>query len=599
MTRSLSFVSGKFSALRIRTKIFLAFIAVIFSSILLVSTVLMNTSKRIIETNAREFSRELVRQAAAIADWRAKDFEKFAFATTDDSTLKKKLRDFDASAKSERQVFAHNLIDGVNRQAALDQFIRSFAILSPSGKLFSWDKKNNVFHPDAVPSEIYPDLGGLYRSLKAAGEKTVWIGAGGDGGKVIFARRIIDSESFDDLGLFAAEIDAAYFDLAMQEDSPLREGTLIIADEAGRLLFSNGKGRTSSEGIAKAFSQASNAEVFVSEDESVMTFAIETMVKRWKVICVLPLAYLLRHEGSTRLAVILVSVAALLFAVVLSLGLSSGITKNIKALERSMRTIEKGDFNIRIEPHSLDEVGLLGLRFNIMANKIDELINTVYRERLAKKELEFKALQAQINPHFLYNTLGSIKWLAKKDGQDSVETMISTLIKLLRFSVSASEFTTLEEELRYVSNYLVLQKLRYEDRFSFEFRSDESASGLRVLRFVLQPLVENALYHGIELSKGSGLIRIGAERRPDALLLTVEDNGIGFDEKEIERLLAEPKKEYPGLNSIGIKNVNDRIKLHFGEEFGLVFSARTGGGTVVKVRLPILSGDEEGMCTSS
>jgi sensor histidine kinase YesM len=199
-----------------------------------------------------------------------------------------------------------------------------------------------------------------------------------------------------------------------------------------------------------------------------MTFAIETMVKRWKVVCVLPLAYLLRHEGSTRIAVILVSLSSLLFSVALSLGLSSGITKNIKALERSMRSIETGDFNIRIEPHSLDEVGLLGLRFNLMANKIDELVNSVYRERLAKKEMEFKALQAQINPHFLYNTLGSIKWLARKNGGDSVETMISTLIKLLRFSVSIRIHLG-GGGARVRFHYLLLQKLRYEDRFSFEF----------------------------------------------------------------------------------------------------------------------------------
>jgi len=589
----------RFSALRIRTKIFLAFIVVIFPSILLVSTVLMNTSKRIIETNAKEFSRELVRQAAAIADWRAKDFEKFAFGTTDDSFFKRKLREFDASAKAERQVIAHNLIDGVNRQAALVEFIDSFSILSPSGKLLSWDKKNNLFHPDKTPSEAYPDLDGLYLSMRKSGEKTAWMGTGDDGERMIFARRIIDSESFDDLGLFAAEIDSAYFDLAMQEDSPLREGTLVIADESGRVLFSNGKPGARSSMVRKAFSSASNAEVSVEEDDSVMTFAIETMVKRWKVVCVLPLAYLLRHEGSTRIAVILVSLSSLLFSVALSLGLSSGITKNIKALERSMRSIETGDFNIRIEPHSLDEVGLLGLRFNLMANKIDELVNSVYRERLAKKEMEFKALQAQINPHFLYNTLGSIKWLARKNGGDSVETMISTLIKLLRFSVSTSEFTSVEEELEYVSNYLLLQKLRYEDRFSFEFRRDESTAGLKVLRFVLQPLAENALFHGIELSKGGGHILIGAERTTDSLLFRVEDNGVGIDEAEIARLLEEPKKEYPGFNSIGIKNVNDRIRLHFGEEFGLAFSTRAGGGTVVRVKLPILTETEEDACTRS
>jgi len=588
------------SSLKIRTKILLSFLLVILFVVILVSSAMIQSSKSVITQNAMEFSEELIRQSATIIDWKAKDFEKFTFGSTDDARFKSLLDVFDAAGGVERSVLAHSLIDSVNRQAALNDYILSFAVLSRSGRMLSFDKKSSTFFLDRPPASGYPDMAKLHETLSAAGDKTAWRRAEGGEGPVLFARRIIDSVSFEDLGLFAAAIDPLYFDLSLREDSPLSAATLVIADEGGQVLFSNGKaGRDPGLAAGMLETLASQDSVQVTADRNVMVSGIVTKVKNWKVACILPMAYLLRHADTTRYAVLLVSLTALLLAVILALGLSSGITMNIKALERSMRTIEKGDFSVRVEPHSLDEVGLLGLRFNIMADRIDELVNTVYRERMAKQQMEHQALIAQIRPHFLYNTLGSIKWLAKRNGQETIDTMVTALIGLLRFSVETAEDTTVEEEVRYVSNYLVLQKLRYEDRFSFETDVEEEVRGCRIPRFILQPLAENALLHGIEFSKYEGLIRVRAARRGDRLALEVGDNGIGMEEGRFTELLAETKKEHPGLNSIGIKNVNDRVRLSFGEPYGLSLAPSPGRGTVVRVELPLVAGGAEGPCTRS
>ncbi len=586
--------------MKIRSKILLSFLLVIFLVIFLVSAAMIQGSKSIITRNAMEFSEELIRQAATIIDWKAKDFEKFTFGTTDDTQFKSLLGAFNRANGGERNVLAHGLIDIVNRQAALNDYILSFAVLSRSGKMLSFDKRSSTYFLDRSPALGYPDMATLHKTLCAAGEKTAWRAVEGGGSLVLFARRIIDSASFEDLGLFAAAIDPLYFDLSLREDSPLSAATVVIADEEGRMLFSNGKaGRDNGLVMGMLESLSSQDNVRVTADKSVMVSGIVTKVKNWKVTCIIPMAYLLRYADTLRFTVILVSLAALLLAVLLALGLSSGITKNIKALERSMRTIEKGDFSVRVTPHSLDEVGLLGLRFNIMADRIDELVNTVYRERMAKSQMEHQALIAQIRPHFLYNTLGSIKWLAHKNGQETIDTMVTALIGLLRFSVETAEDTTVEEEIRYVSNYLVLQKLRYEDRFSFETVVEEEVLACRVPRFILQPLAENALLHGIEFSKYEGIIRVRAARAEDRLVLEVGDNGIGMEEKDFKRLLSETKKEYPGLNSIGIKNVNDRIRLSFGESYGLSLAPTSGRGTVVRIELPLLEGAKEEPCTQS
>jgi sensor histidine kinase YesM len=548
-----------------------------------------------------EFSEELIRQAAAIIDWKAKDFEKLAFATTDDRRFKELLREFDAADGAQRFLLAYGLLDGVNRQAALNEFILSFAILSRSGKMLSRDKTSATFALDQPPTPGYPDMVGLHRAMTADGEKTAWRGMEGDPRRVLFIRQILDSDSFEDLGLFAAAIDSGYFDLAaMQEDSPLRAGTLIIADEKGRALFTNGAAGEDLASAAETIGTlASRDTARVTLGERAMGSGIVTKVKRWKVVCILPMEYLLRHADASRFAVLLVSLTALVLAVLLALGLSSGITKNIKALEKSMRTIERGDFSIRVVPHNLDEVGLLGLRFNIMADRIDELVNSVSKERMAKERMEYQALIAEINPHFLYNTLGSIKWLARKEGQKTIDSMITALIDLLRFSVNTASYTTVEEEVCYVSNYLVLQKHRYEDRFVFETRVDEEVARLKVPRFVLQPLAENALLHGIEFSKYNGTIHVRAVRSNGRLVLEVEDNGVGTAGKDVGKLLAETRKEHSGLNGIGIKNVHDRIRLSFGEPYGVSFAPAPVRGTLVRIELPLLARDPEESCTRS
>lgn len=289
--------------------------------------------------------------------------------------------------------------------------------------------------------------------------------------------------------------------------------------------------------------------------------------------------------------IVLIIIAVALY---ISYYLAGNMVENLDRLEKNMQKLEDGDFHIRIKPSSYDEVGQLCMRFNFMANKIDELVQKAYKDGIAQQKLEMQVLKAQVNPHFLYNTLGSIKCIAKMRGQDEIEEMTTVLIDLLRTSLSKkSEFRKVKEEVAYIQGYFLLQRYRYGELFKVVYHLDPKLEDCIILDFLLQPLVENALFHGIDMVEENGIITVSSYTEENTLILSVEDNGSGMSEEQMRNILKTDTKRYEGLNSIGVHNVNERIKKYFGENYGLRYKKAESGGTLVKVILPLLYTDEE------
>ena len=233
----------------------------------------------------------------------------------------------------------------------------------------------------------------------------------------------------------------------------------------------------------------------------------------------------------------------------------------------------------------MDEMGLLHRTFRLMVERINTLITENYANQLLIKETEFKALQAQINPHFLYNTLESINWIAKVNKQTKISSMVESLAFLLRNSISMKEeILTLGEELEVVESYVTIQKYRFDDRLIFELDVPERLLGRRLPKLTLQPLLENAIHYALEPTIGKSRIVVHAELTDDELLVSVEDDGPGMPEDTLERLRSgELKARGKG---IGLLNIDERIKLAFGERYGLRIESEPGRGARVIVALP-------------
>jgi two-component system sensor histidine kinase YesM len=278
----------------------------------------------------------------------------------------------------------------------------------------------------------------------------------------------------------------------------------------------------------------------------------------------------------------------IIFFLIISTFVSAKISKPIRKLEKSMRLVEKGNFDININVKGEAEVVRLSNTFNIMVARIRNLMDQIVVEQEAKRKSEFEALQSQINPHFLYNTLDSIVWMAENEKQEDVVTMVTALAKLFRISISKGKnIITVEQEIEHARNYLIIQKIRYKNKFEYEFIVQGDALRYKSLKLILQPVIENAIYHGIEYMVDEGLIKISAEIFDNKLLFTVSDNGLGMSPEIAESLLSKEPKSNKG-SGVGVKNVHERIQLSFGKEYGLQIESEQEVGTTVKLWLPLV-----------
>ncbi|WP_180951159.1 sensor histidine kinase [Marasmitruncus massiliensis] len=269
------------------------------------------------------------------------------------------------------------------------------------------------------------------------------------------------------------------------------------------------------------------------------------------------------------------------------MAISYTMTKPLQQLSEAMRRLQAGDFSQQIKTERRDEIGRLISSFNYMAKKIDTLINEVYQEKIAQKNAEIKALQSQINPHFLYNTLDSINWMAIDRGAYDVSDIIIALGDLMKYSVDQhSSMVRLEQEMRYVVSYLRIQKNRLEEKLQYEIEIPVALITCLVPKLMLQPIVENAITHGIEPMKQGGLIRIEGRESNGIIYIEVSDNGKGMDQETLERIMHHIDHEDEGFTNIGVRNVHKRIQLHYGDEYGLEIESAPGKGTKIIIRIP-------------
>ena len=268
--------------------------------------------------------------------------------------------------------------------------------------------------------------------------------------------------------------------------------------------------------------------------------------------------------------------------------ISAKISHPIKELEESMKRVESGEFNIYIDVKGEDEVERLATAFNLMISKVRHLMGQIVIEQESKRKSELDALQAQINPHFLYNTLDSIVWMAENGKNDGVITMVSALAKLFRISISRGRnIITVREEIEHAKNYLIIQKIRYKNKFKFEIITQKEVLEYKTTKLILQPLIENSIYHGIEYMVDEGFIRISVSITNGKLLYEVYDNGLGIDPEKLKHIL-EYKVKTDNGSGVGVKNVHERIQIRYGMKFGLEIESEIEEGTTIKIWMPLI-----------
>lgn len=291
-----------------------------------------------------------------------------------------------------------------------------------------------------------------------------------------------------------------------------------------------------------------------------------------------------------------IGLISFMFCIILSIVITKSISQPIHSIVKAMQEVEKGKFDIRVDVDSKDEIGFMAGRFNDMIENIDELFRTNLEKQDRLRLAEIQALQSQINPHFLYNTLDSIKWLAKLNGIKEIEVIVIQLGKLLKNSINnQNEMTTVRESFEIIDSYLTIQKIRYSGRFEVTMDIDPILLDCYIPRLIIQPIVENAIVHGIVKKVKPGKLEIKVNQVGTDIVVEVTDDGVGIDDARLRQIEAELGNDKRKVQNIGIHNVNRRIKLCYGEKYGVSITSEVTKGTKVVLVMPIRGQQEKSL----
>lgn len=338
--------------------------------------------------------------------------------------------------------------------------------------------------------------------------------------------------------------------------------------------------------VAAGYDDGSREEVFNGTRQTVVTKTVG--YTGWKLVGVIKGTGISLNMLKTRLFIVFVILLIIFIVILINSYISFRVTNPIRELEKSVKALEEGNLDADIYMGGSYEVQHLGKSVQDMKFRIKGLMQDIVNEHEEKRKSEFDSLQAQINPHFLYNTLDIIVWQIENEKQSEAVHTVTALARFFRLSLGKGKnIVTVKDEIDHVKNYLMIQHMRFKNKFDYEFDIAEDVLELPSLKLMLQPLVENAIYHGMEFMDGDGLIMVKAWQEENELYLSVADNGLGMTEDKVETILTGKSSSGNGRGSgIGVKNVNERIKLYFGEAYGITIDSEPDEGTTVIIHLP-------------
>ena len=414
---------------------------------------------------------------------------------------------------------------------------------------------------------------------------------------ITLSRVLVNNRTGAKEGLFFIDLNYSAISDLCNNNTIGNKGYIFVLDDKGNVIYHPKQqlmyGGLHTEHIEEIMACEKDSLTVRDGTERKLYTLSRSQKTGWTVVGAAYTSELLKNNKQARMLYILAAAILILAVFAISSILSREITKPLRRLSESMSRVEKGEFDrANVDVTMENEIGSLGKSYNLMTERIHTLMEENVYEQKQKRKSELKALQAQINPHFLYNTLDSIIWMSEAGQSDEVVEMTSALAKLLRQSISNDhEQVELGQEMEYVKNYLTIQKMRYQDKLEYTIEVDPQVRHVMIVKLVLQPIVENAIYHGIKYKGSKGTLRIRAFAESEDVCIVIEDNGIGMDDTALNIIFDETQKIHK-QNGVGVPNVQKRLKLYYGDKYGITYESKVGIGTRATIRIP-QRGDRE------
>ena len=582
---------GKFSS--IQSVIFATVAVLILSAVVIVTGVSMKFTNTSIFENSSEYTHTIIQQMNQNIDSYIDYMENIAYLISSNEDVQDYLFD--------------EKIDNEGRYRILNQFqtildsrsdIRNVGIISKNGRMLINDGSKSVnqdldlntqeWYATALEKPNGPILTSSHVQHIISGERP-WV--------ITLSRGIRDrSGSGEKEGVFFIDLNYSAISGLCDQSTVGTKGYEFILDAKGNIVYHPQQQQLYNE------LQTENISLIMDTDEdTVLTgtgndgklYSISRSEKTgWTVVDCTNVKELLSKSRQAQSVYVLTAIILVIVALLFSRFMARSITLPIQKLRDSMKKVQEGDFSVSdVVVDSKNEIGSLTKSFDVMTHRIHELMEQNVHEQEEKRKSELKALQSQINPHFLYNTLDSIIWMAEGKKNEEVVLMTASLARLLRQSISnEDEVVPIANEVEYARGYLTIQKMRYKDKLEFQIDVDSSILYIPLIKLVLQPIIENAIYHGLKYKESKGLLIVKGFMKDGNAVLQVIDDGVGMDEETLAHIYDKHKVNYHS-NGVGVYNVQKRLKLYYGDDYGITYESEKGKGTTATITIP---GRQEG-----
>ena len=582
---------GKFSS--IQSAIFATVAILVLSAVVIVTGVSMKFTNNSIFENSSEYTHTIIQQMNQNIDSYIDYMENIAYLISSNEDV--------------QDYFFDETVDNEGRYRILNQFrtildsrsdIRNVGIISKNGRMLINDGSKSVnqdldlntqeWYSKALKSPNGPILTSSHVQHIISGERP-WV--------ITLSRGIRDrSGSGEKEGVFFIDLNYSAISELCDQSTVGTKGYAFILDAKGNIVYHPQQQQLYNELQTENISLIMDADkdtVLTDTGNNGKLYSISRSDKTgWTVVDCTNVRELLSKSRQAQSVYVLTAIVLVIVALLFSRFMARSITLPIQKLRDSMKKVQEGDFSVSdVVVDSRNEIGSLTKSFDVMTHRIQELMEQNVHEQEEKRKSELKALQSQINPHFLYNTLDSIIWMAEGKKNEEVVLMTASLARLLRQSISnEDEVVPIANEVEYARGYLTIQKMRYKDKLEFQIDVDPSILYIPLIKLVLQPIIENAIYHGLKYKESKGLLIVKGFMKDGNAVLQVIDDGVGMDEETLAHIYDKHKVNYHS-NGVGVYNVEKRLKLYYGDDYGITYESEKGKGTTATITIP---GRQEG-----
>lgn len=577
--------------LSIKNKISLSFIIVFSSLLILLVVFVYNISSTILINKAIESTLQNLRLVSEKFDIAFDNVENYAKAAKINNVVQNAL----TNTREEDELDEYSRIKEVRN--SLDSIINPRFLID---SMILYDFNGNIYDSGKIQSLKYdfkPEYNSFSGNFITSGpsfwqdiHESNFTEAEATQKIITFTSGVINANSGLPVGVLETNVNEKYISKLYSNIVIGKSGKIFIINKKGRIVSNTDKQKIYSnisyDPYFKWVLNNEGGKIFNIDDRQNLIISRHYDRLGWIILGIVPTEEITQDKYLLINRIAFIGLGFILAAVILIIFISKSITRPIIKLKKSMEYMGDGDLEVSVEVKTRDEVGALAEEFNRMLKKTSALMESVYFEQKRKREYELALLQSQINPHFLYNTLESICGLAVLNRTEDIISITDELALFYRGVLSkGSRIVSVKEELNIIERYLKILQLRYGDQFDYTIAVDQRLYNFATIKLILQPIVENAIYHGLRNKKGKGHLEIRGCLEDNNSCIYVIDNGLGMKSEDIQRIFSDTNYE-SGQKSFGVKSTDERIKLYFGSEFGIKIESVYGEGTTVKIVLP-------------